>query len=113
MKPLKWLLPISKFLLRISLLAYVYHAFLYKFLQMNFSKLSFYVATIALISSIILFFTIFSKKSTLIIISSFFLIITSLYQIGHSYKLGFYWDITIPVLVIGVCLNFMATGNKN
>ncbi len=112
MKPVKSLLPASKWLMRIALLAWLVLQHGNTLLALQYKTQPFYLALAFVLFGILLFAGGFVKKPSLTVISALLLSLLFLYII----YLGFEPRVTsaqmLNLLFLAVCVNFMASGNK-
>ena len=112
MKPVKSLIPASRWLLRISLLAYLLLAHGKTLLALQYETQPFYIALAFILFGILLFAGGFTSKPSLTVVSALLLSLLFIYYL----YLGFVPKVTMPqvlnLLLLSVCLNFMASGNK-
>lgn len=112
MKPVKSLLPASKWLLRIALLAWLVLQHGQTFLAMNYQTQGFYLALAFVLFGVLLFAGGFTSKPSLTVVSGLLLSLLFAYTI----YLGFVPRVTAVqvthLLLLSVCLYFMASGNK-
>ncbi|GAB1404637.1 MAG: hypothetical protein PHX54_05240 [Lentimicrobiaceae bacterium] len=112
MKPVKSLIPASRWLLRISLLVYLLLEHGKTLLSLQYQTQVFYIALAFILFGILLFAGGFTSKPSLTVVSAFLLSLLFIYYL----YLGFVPRVTMPqvlnLLLLSVCLNFMALGNK-
>lgn len=108
MQPIKALLPISVWLMRIGLLLFAYEEYFHRFSKFQLSKVEFYIAALFLIFSAIIFVTGFVKKTTLTVISGFIITFISIYNILNVVDRGLDVDLIINLLIAGIAVFFLS-----
>lgn len=112
MKPVKALLPVSKWLLRIAILAYAVLQYGPTILNLQYQTQPFFIAVAFVLFAVLLFAGGFTSKPSLTVVSALLLSLLIIYLI----YLGFIPQITISqiiqLLMVSVCLYFVSTGNK-
>lgn len=112
MKPVKSFIPASRWLLRISLLAYLLLQHGNTLLALQYQTQPFYIALAFILFGILLFAGGFTSKPSLTVVSALLLSVLFIYYL----YLGFVPKVTLSqvlnLLLLAVCLNFMASGNK-
>lgn len=118
MKPLKNLLPLALWLLRISVLLCIISTYLYVFDHFNYKNINHILALASILSAAFLFIGGFAKKSTLTIIAGLLLCGLQLYHIYplvvHSNSITLAYDARIyaNLLLAATGLLFAAHGNN-
>lgn len=112
MKPVKSLIPASRWLLRVSMLAYLLLEHGKTLLALQYQTQPFYIALAFILFGILLFAGGFTSKPSLTVVSALLLSLLFIYYL----YLGFVPKVTMPqvlnLLLLSVCLNFIASGNK-
>ena len=113
MKPAKFFLPLSNFLLRLGVAFYIFTAFFSIVLDLQVKQFSFYLASIHVIFGFFLLVGMFAKKQTLTVLSALILFLLSLYRI-----FTFAGDLTsssfVSMLLFGmIVFYFLCNGNRN
>jgi hypothetical protein len=115
MKPLKGILPVAMWLLRISVVIFAVTNFWPVIKTFSLNGVYYFAASAFLIFSVLLFLGGFTSKSTMTVFSALALFLTSLYMLFDLYA-GFSLHVFLtyfPFLFIAsVALLFAATGNK-
>lgn len=113
MKPKNGLLPFSIWLFRIGIVMYALTTYKDVFLLFNFKSIMFYVASINIIGSLLLFIGGFFRKSNLTVLSALFLIICTGYQAFFILHISLSNNYTYLIVLGGIFFYFLAVGNKN
>lgn len=112
MKPVKSLLPLSRWLLRITLLAYLVLQHGKTVLALQYETQPFYIALAFVLFGILLFAGGFTARPSLTVVSALLLSLLFAYYL----YLGFVPQITLTqllnLLLLSVCLYFMSSANK-
>ncbi|KAF0204158.1 MAG: hypothetical protein FD170_476 [Bacteroidetes bacterium] len=112
MKPVKSLLPASRWLLRISLLTYLVLQHGKTILNLQYETQTFYIALAFVLFGVLLFAGGFTSKPSLTVVSALLLSLLFAYYI----YLGFVPQVTLPqvlnVMLLSVSLYFMSSANK-
>jgi hypothetical protein len=113
MKPLRFFLPLSTFLMRAGVAFYVYIIHFHQVLELNYRQFDFYLSLTFSIFGILLLFGAFTRKQTLTVLSSLILLILGLYEIftftGNYFTTGF----VSTLFFILIALFFLCNGNKS
>lgn len=112
MKPLKGIVPISMWLMRIALLLFVYVSFFDTVKALSFKTLNFYIAAAYVVFSLLLFVGGFIKSGTLTVLSALFLFLVSVYKIVDIADAGISVSFAVYGLIATIALFFMSAGNK-
>lgn len=112
MKPLKGIVPLAMWLMRIAILLFVYVAFFESINLLNFKVLEFYISAAFTLFSVLLLVGGFLKTSSLTVISALFLFILSIYKIVDISSGGLGLTLAMFGLFATISLFFMAAGNK-
>lgn len=108
MKPIKSLIPLSVWLMRIGLVLYAYHAYFKTFTRFNLNQLNFYLASLFLTFSAVLFITGLKKSTTLTVISGFVITIISIYNIVGIIEKGINTTLILNFLIASIALYFLS-----
>ena len=112
MRPARFFLPLSTFLLRLGAGFYIYLQHFNQVLKHNFQSFDFYLSAILTIFGFLLIAGTFAKRQTLTVLSAFILFVVSLYEIftfsGQLQSLSF-----LSLLLFGmIAFLFVCRGNK-
>jgi hypothetical protein len=108
MQPIKALLPVSIWLMRIGLLLYAYDEYFKQFTKFHLDKVDFYIAALFLIFSAIIFVTGFKRRATLTVISSFVVTLISIYNIINNIDGGLDSALILNFLIASIAVYFLA-----
>ncbi len=112
MKPVKAILPATRWLLRITMLAYLVLQHGKTIVGMQYETQPFYIALAFVLFGVLLFAGGFTSKPSLTVVSALLLSLLFIYYL----YLGFVPKVTLPqvlnLLLLSVCLNFISSGNK-
>ncbi|PKO99579.1 MAG: hypothetical protein CVU14_07875 [Bacteroidetes bacterium HGW-Bacteroidetes-9] len=112
MKPVKSLLPASRWLLRITLLAYLVLLHGKTILALQYETQPFYIALAFVLFGVLLFAGGFTSKPSLTVVSGLLLTLLFAYYLYY----GFVPQVTLPqvlnLLLLSVSLYFMSSPNK-
>jgi hypothetical protein len=113
MKPIKNIEPIAKWILRISLVAYIVFAYFSEVKTLNFHSVNYFINLLYVIFALLLLFGGFGKNATLTIISGIVLSIISAYKIYNVFSLSNLMNpaIYLFLLIFAVGLFFTSKGN--
>ncbi len=111
MQPIKALLPVSLWLMRISLVLYAYDEYFKTFTKFDLDKVEFYIAFLFLIFSAIIFVTGIKKRSALTVISGFIITLISIYNVINTIDGGLDTELIINFLVASIAIFFLANPN--
>lgn len=112
MKPLKGILPLSTWLMRIAIMLFVYLAFFDTIKSLQFKSVDFFIALAFGVFSLLLFVGGFVKSQTLTVVSALILLIVSVFEIVDVSKAGLNATLSIFALVASISLYFLAAGNS-
>jgi len=112
MKPIKTLLPFSRWLLRILVLLWVILRNLEVIQGMNLENQHFYIALALVIFSILLFAGGFSSKPGLTVISALFLTLIFIYKIYLGFVPQVNEQQVISFVFLSISIYFMSSANK-
>lgn len=108
MEPIKALLPLSVWLMRIGLISYAYVEYFKRFTKFNLDKVDFYIAAFFLIFSAIIFVTGFKKRTALTVISGFVITLISIYNIINTIDGGLDSDLILNFLIASIAIFFLS-----
>lgn len=113
MRPTRFLLPLSTFLLRAGVAFFIYVRYFQYVLDLNFDQLSFYLSSLFSIFGVLLVLGAFEKRHTLTVLSGLILLLLGLYQVftftGDWFTINFASNLFLTV----TALFFLCNGNKN
>jgi ABC-type bacteriocin/lantibiotic exporter with double-glycine peptidase domain len=113
MKPARFLLPLSTFLLRLGVLFFIYVYYFGIVLELNYEQVDFYFAAVFTIFGVLFFIGTFLSKQTLTVLSSLILFLLSLYKI-FTYSGNLASSSFLSFLLFGmVVFFFLCKGNRN
>ncbi len=113
MKPLKTTIPLARWLLRLSLAAFIFFAYFGTFKAFAFDSLEFYFASIYVIFGALLFIGGFLNKSAVTVISGFILFLLSVYLLIKSFSGDIGEHLLGYLLPASISFYFLSTGNDN
>lgn len=113
MRPARFLLPLSTFLLRVGVAFFIYISYFYHVLDLNFDQLYFYLSSLFSIFGILLVFGAFARRHTLTVLSALLLFLLGLYEIFTFTGDWFTIDFASNLFLILIALFFLCNGNKN
>ncbi|MBU8892901.1 MAG: hypothetical protein KOO66_08980 [Bacteroidales bacterium] len=108
MQPVKALLPVSIWLMRIGLLLYAYDEYFKTFSKFNLDKVNFYIAFFFLIFSAIIFVTGFKRRAALTVISGFIITLIAIYNIISTVDGGLDTALIINFLIASIAIYFLS-----
>lgn len=111
MQPIKALLPVSEWLMRISLILFAYVKYFKTFTKFHLDKVEFYLASFFLIFSAVIFITGFKKKSELTVISGFVITLISIYTIINSIDRGLDTNLILNFLIASIAVYFLSNSS--
>lgn len=113
MKPIKSFEPISKWLLRFAMLAYILCLYFNQIHSFDFKNIYYLINIFYIIFCALLFIGGFQKNATLTIVSGLFIFLISTYKAYTSYT-GNFMDTSLYIFVLlaGVGLFFSSKGNS-
>ncbi|MBW6491606.1 MAG: hypothetical protein K0B15_10500 [Lentimicrobium sp.] len=112
MKPVKSLLPASRWLLRISLLTYLVLQYGKTILNLQYETQTFYIALAFVLFAVLLFAGGFTSKPSLTVISAMLMSLLFIYTLYLGFVPEINFDQVLKLLLLSVCLYFISTGNK-
>lgn len=108
MQPIKALLPVSLWLMRIGLVLYAYDEYFKTFTKFNLDQVDFYIAFLFLVFSAIIFVTGIKKRSSLTVISGFLITLIAIYNIINNIDGGLDTQLILNFLVASIAVFFLA-----
>jgi len=114
MKPIKNIEPLSKWLLRISLVAYIFFTCFDNVKTFDFHSVNYVINLLYVLFAVLLLFGGFGRNATLTVISGIVLSIISAYKIYCAFSLHDLLNPTIYVSLIlfAIALFFVSKGNN-
>jgi hypothetical protein len=110
MEPIKSLVPLAKWMLRVSLLVFVYVRYYETVMAFSFDSRSFYIALDMIVMSILLFVGGFFSSATLTVISGALIFLISVAQMFLG---GISVDLMLSYFIpASLGFYFLARGNK-
>ncbi len=112
MEPIKSLIPLGKWLLRLTVVVFVYTTYFDKFSDFSFKGPDFFIATAFVLLAALLLIGGFMKRSTLTIVSALAICILSvimMFLIEGDFKLSHLYAFFTPA---AIGFYFMARGNN-
>ena len=113
MKPLKTTIPLSRWLLRICLAAFVFFTYFDTFIEMSFNGLGFYFAALYIIFGALLIIGGFLPKHSMTVISGLVIFILSVYQLIKSFSGEINEYLLVYLLPASIAFFFLSTGNND
>ena len=108
MKPIKALLPVSIWLMRIGLLLFAYSEYFKTFTKFHLDDLGFYIAALFIISAAIIFITGFICRITLTVISGVVISLISIYNIIDVIDGGLDSFLVINIIIASIAVYFLS-----
>ena len=108
MKPIKSLLPLSTWLMRIGLLAFAYSHYFNTIIDFNYKSPNFYIALLFSIFSVLIFITGFVAKQSLSVVSGLVLSVISIYNLVILFDNRISEPLAIFVIITAISLFFLA-----
>jgi hypothetical protein len=112
MKPIKFLEPVSEWLMRSSVLLFAVLYYLSVIRVMNFSSVMFWISLGFFVFSILLFTGGFLRKTPLTVISAFALTLLVGYQSVIVIQAGVGYNFAVFVILGSILIHFIARGNN-
>ncbi|MFA6950606.1 MAG: hypothetical protein WCQ70_07970 [Lentimicrobiaceae bacterium] len=112
MKPVKTLLPFSRWLLRAALLTWLILQNASTIQSLDFKSQSFFLALAFILFGLLLFAGGFSSKPSLTVISAIFLSLLFIYQLYLNFVPWVTQPQVLLVILLSVCIYFMSSANK-
>ena len=111
MNPIPILKPLAIWLMRLAAALFVLLAYLDTFLMFNLESITFYVAGIFLLFTLLFFAGGFLKTSRLTVVSSLVLILVTGYHSFLILKSGFDYNFGVYVILGSIFVFFLSHGN--
>ena len=108
MQPIKALLPVSVWFMRIGLVLYAYEKYFKTFTKFHLDKVEFYIAFLFLIFSAIIFVTGIKRRSALTVVSGFIITLISIYNVINTIDGGLKMTLIVNFLVAGIAIYFLS-----
>ncbi len=112
MKPIKALLPFSRWLLRICVLAWVILQNMKTLQTLDVHSQGFYISLAFIVFAILLFAGGFSSKPGLTVISAIFLTLLFIYKIYLGFAPVVTETVVVSFVFLAVSIYFMSSANK-
>jgi hypothetical protein len=113
MKPVRFLLPLSTFLLRVGVAFFIFVMYFHHVLDFNFEQVQFYISSLFSIFGVLLVMGVFAKRHTLTVLSALILFLLSLYELftftGDWVTINF----SAILFMALIALFFLSYGDKN
>jgi len=113
MKPAKSLLQFTTWLMRLSVVFFVYVAFLHNLKTFDFKSIQFYVAAVYILFGSSLFVGGFLSKPGITVFSGLMLFFASVYEIIILFSAGINTELAIYFAIGTMSLYFVTAGNKH
>jgi hypothetical protein len=113
MKPLKSIIPLARWLLRLSLAVLIFFTYYKTFKGFDFNNLGFYFAAVYVIFGALLVIGGFLSKSSLTVVSAFILFLLSVYLLIKNATGDIGTQMTEYLLPASIAFYFLSTGNDN
>ena len=111
MKPLKFLLPLFRWVMRISLVLYAYVMYFDVIAGFQFGNLGYFVALIFSLFSVLLLVGGLLRDSSITVISALILMLLELYQLTYSVNPSVSHSFAIFLMIMAITGYFLASGN--
>ena len=108
MQPIKALLPVSIWLMRIGLILFAYDEYFKTFTKFKLDRVDFYIAFLFLIFSAIIFVTGIKKRASLTVISGFVITLISIYNVINVIDGGLDTGLILHFVIAGIAVYFLA-----
>lgn len=108
MKPIKSLLPLAIWLMRIGLIIFAYTHYFDTIKNFDYENLNFYVALLFSIFSALIFITGFVAKPTITVISGLVLAIISIYNLVKLFDSGITTSFSVFIIITGIAFFFLS-----
>lgn len=108
MEPIKALLPVSIWLMRVGLILYAYEEYFRTFTKFHLDNVNFYIAALFLIFSAIIFVTGIKKRAALTVVSGFVITLISIYNIINTIDGGLDSELIVNFLIASIAVYFLA-----
>lgn len=111
MKPLKFLLPLFRWVMRISLVLYAYVMYFDVISSFQFGNLGYFIALIFTLFSVLLLAGGLLRDSSITVISALILMLLELYQLTYNVNPSVSHSFAIFLMIISITGYFLASGN--
>ncbi len=111
MKPVKSLVPLAKWLLRIALVLFIIARYINNLLEFNFNSIPFILAALLFIFGFLLIIGGFMRKASFTVVSGLAIFIISVFQIIGALQSGHFEAFTLLFLQGAIGFYFMSRGN--
>lgn len=108
MQPIKALLPVSIWLMRIGLILYAYEEYFRTFTKFHLDQVDFYIASFFLVFSALIFVTGFIRRAALTVISGFIITLISIYNIINTIEGGLDTGLILNFLIASIAVYFLS-----
>ena len=112
MKPIKVLLPVFRWVMRISLILYAYVMYFDVIRSFQFGDLGYFVALIFSLFTVLLLVGGLLRESSITVISALILILLELYQLTYDVNPEVSQSFAIFLMIMSITGYFLATGNE-
>lgn len=113
MKPARFFLPLSHFLMRLGIAFFIYVTYFDTVLNFKLNQFSFYFSSIHIIFGVLLLAGTFTKKQTLTVLSTLILFLLAAYQL-FTYSGNLLGTSFMSLLLYGMLVfYFLCNGNRN
>lgn len=112
MKPLKMLLPLFRWAMRVSLILYSFVMYFDVIKSFQFGDLGYFVALIFSLFSVLIFVGGLIRDGSVTVISALILILLELYQLTYDVNPEVSQSFAIFLMIISITGYFLATGNE-
>lgn len=109
MKPIKSLLPLSTWLMRLGLILFAYTFYFDTIKDFNYENINFYIALLFSIFSILIFVTGFLAKQTLTVLSGLILTIICIYSLVKIFNSGVTQSLAIFLIITSIAIYFLSS----
>lgn len=113
MKPFRFILPVARWIMRLSLVIYLFYLYINSALMLEFTQASFYVSALYVIGGILLFAGGFVRTHAITLVAALLLSGLAIYQlvVGCPGKINL--EVANNGLLLAVYLYFLGSGNKS
>ncbi len=108
MQPIKALLPVSIWIMRIGLILFAYDEYFKTFTKFKLNHVDFYIAALFLIFSAIIFVTGIKKRAALTVVSGFIITLIAIYNVINTIDGGLDSGLIINFLIASIAVYFLA-----
>ena len=112
MKPVTQIQPFALWLMRLATALFVLLAYGSVFIHFNLASIIFYLSTVFLVFSLLLFAGGFLKDSRLTVVASVVLILATGYHAFLNLKSGFDYNFGVYVMLGSILVYFLSNGNR-